>query len=69
MRDCGGVAGERTAAVFAAAGRAGGGREAGAVYNRDLIVSRDLGSKGVSFYVMSIVAGWEILSSVFELVA
>jgi hypothetical protein len=41
VRDCGGVAGEQTAAVFAAGGRAEGGREAGAVYNRDLIVSRD----------------------------
>jgi hypothetical protein len=42
VRDCGGVAGEQTAAVFAAGGRAaGGGGPAGAVYNRDLIVSRD----------------------------
>jgi hypothetical protein len=32
---------EQTAAVFATGGRAEGGREAGAVYNRDLIVSRD----------------------------
>lgn len=34
MRDCGGVADVRTAA--------GGRKEAGAVYKRDLIVSRDL---------------------------
>jgi hypothetical protein len=38
VRDCGGVAGERTAAVFAAGGQRR--REAGAVYNRNLIVSR-----------------------------
>jgi hypothetical protein len=43
VRDCGGVAANRLRRCLRrAGGRAEGGREAGAVYNRDLIVSREM---------------------------